>query len=136
MFVECPPIEARLMMGAMTAKYRPDGCLYYEIAYWNSPRPVSGGPFSEWTPVTLPRLHGDGSWVCCGPDGMPLSTQRLENFRDGLDDYACVKIAEVRFGRKIEVPESLVRTLCDFTDSPADVRAWRDRIADQLSARP
>jgi hypothetical protein len=133
MVVECPPIEARLMMGAMTAKYRPDGCLYYEIAYWNSPRPITGGPFTEWTPVTLPRLHGDGSWVCCGPDGMPLSTQRLENFRDGLDDYACVKMAESRFGRKIEVPENLVRTLCDFTDSPADIRAWRDRISDELS---
>jgi hypothetical protein len=66
---------------------------------------------------------------------MPLSTQRLENFRDGLDDYACVKMAESRFGRKIEVPENLVRTLSDFTDSPSDVRAWRNRIYDDLSVK-
>ena len=135
MYVECPPIEARLLMGAMTAKYRPDGCLYYEIAYWNSPRPITGGPFTEWTPVTLPRLHGDGSWVCCGPGGMPLSTQRFENFRDGLEDFAYVKLAESRRGTKMEVPESVVRTLTDFTDSPEPVRKWRDAMANVLCSR-
>lgn len=137
MYVECPPIEARLLMGAMTAKYRPDGCLYYETAYWNSPRPISGGPFTDWTPVTLPRLHGDGSWVCCGPDGIPLSTQRLENFRDGLDDFAYVKLLEGKAGRNVKVPESVVRTLRDFTDSPEAVRSWRNALADAiLSASP
>jgi hypothetical protein len=54
---------------------------------------------------------------------VPLSTQRLENFRDGLDDYTCVKMAEARTGRRVEVPESLVRTLRDFTGSPALIRA-------------
>ena len=133
MFVECPPIEARLIMGAMTAKYRPDGCLYYEIAYWNSRRPISGGPFTDWNPATVPRFHGDGSWVCCGPDGTPLSTQRFENFRDGLDDFAYVKMLESRTGKRADVPGSVVRTLVDFTDSPEDVRAWRAAIADAIA---
>ena len=136
MFVECPPIEARLMMGAMTAKYRPDGCLYYEIAYWNSPRPITGGPFTEWTPVTLPRLHGDGSWVCCGPGGQPLSTQRFENFRDGLDDYACVKILEARQRCTVEIPKGLVDTLKNYTDSPETVRRWRESVYDRIAALP
>lgn len=130
-YVECPPIEARLLMGAMTAKYRPDGFLYYEIAYWNSNRPISGGPFTDWTPVTLPRFHGDGSWVCCGPDGMPLSTQRFENFRDGLDDFAYVKILESR-GASFAVPSSVVESLTNFTDSTSAVYAWRERMADMI----
>ena len=133
MFVECPPIEARLLMGAMTAKYRPDGFLYYEIAYWNSPHVITGGPFTDWNPVTLPRMHGDGSWTCCGPDGIPLSTQRFENFRDGLDDFAYVKIVEGRTGKTVEVPEDLVRTLTDFSYSPEALRSWRDRLADMAN---
>jgi hypothetical protein len=28
MFIECSAIEGRLLMGAMSAKYRPDGFLY------------------------------------------------------------------------------------------------------------
>ena len=32
--------------------------------------------------------------MCVGPDGIPLSTLRLENFRDGLEDYAYVKLNE------------------------------------------
>jgi hypothetical protein len=135
MYVECPPIEARLLMGAMTAKYRPDGFLYYEIAYWNSKRPISGGPFTDWTPVTLPRFHGDGSWVCCGPDGVPLSTQRFENFRDGLEDFAYVKILESR-GASLAVPHSVVESLTNFTDRASAVYAWRERMADMIERSP
>ena len=135
MYVECPPIEARLLMGAMTAKYRPDGFLYYEIAYWNSRRPISGGPFTNWTPVTLPRYHGDGSWVCCGPDGIPLSTQRFENFRDGLDDFAYVKLLESK-GMSLDVPPSVVESLTNFTDSASAVYAWRNCMADMIGDSP
>lgn len=148
MYVECPPIEARLLMGAMAAKFRPDGCLYYEIAYWNSSRPISGGPFTEWTPVTLPRLHGDGSWVCCGPDGIPLTTQRFENFRDGLEDYAYVMLLErqlsahvkendawSRKARKlVDVPRGVVDTLDSFTDDPIIIYRWRNIMADLIEA--
>jgi hypothetical protein len=133
-YLECQPIEPRLLMGAMTAKMRPDGFLYWEIAYWNSRRPISGGPFTSWD-CTRRRFHGDGSWVCCGPGGMPLSTQRFENFRDGLEDFAYVKLAERRRGTKMEVPESVVRTLTDFTDSPEPVRKWRDAMANVLCSR-
>jgi hypothetical protein len=132
-YLECQPIEPRLLMGAMTAKMRPDGFLYWEIAYWNSRRPISGGPFTSWD-CTRRRFHGDGSWVCCGPGGMPLSTQRFENFRDGLEDFAYVKLFEKKTGRTVEVPGELVRSMEDYTDDPAAVRAWRGKLADTLSS--
>eukprot|EP01046_Picozoa_sp_COSAG06_P011333 COSAG06_NODE_644_length_13470_cov_22.234313_3_plen_813_part_00 len=31
--------------------------------------------------------NGDGSWMFPGPDGAPLSSVRLENIRDGIEDY-------------------------------------------------
>ena len=131
-YLECQPIESRLLMGAMTAKERPDGFLYWEIAYWNSSRPVTGGPFTDWS-CKRSRFHGDGCWTCCGPDGIPLPTQRFENFRDGLEDFAYVKLVEAKLGRHVEVPHDVMRSMTDYTDDPANVRAWRNRLAGLLS---
>ena len=132
LYLECQPIEARLLMGAMTAKERPDGFLYWEIAYWNSPRPVTDGPFTAWS-CTRTRFHGDGCWTCCGPDGIPLPTQRLENFRDGLEDFAYVKLVEAKLGRHVEVPHDVMRSMTDYTDDPQTVRAWRRNLAESLA---
>ena len=91
-FVEYAAIEARLLMGAMTAKYRPDGFLYYSLSIWNENKPIENGPFTEWNPVSWTTYHGDGSLLCSGPGGKPVPTIRLENYRDGMEDfaYACI----------------------------------------------
>ena len=41
MFIEYPAIEGRLLMGAIAARQRPDGFLYYQISIWNSRRPIT-----------------------------------------------------------------------------------------------
>jgi hypothetical protein len=149
MFVEYPAIEGRLLMGAMTAKYRPDGFLYYQISIWNSRRPITSGPFTDWDPRSWTTYHGDGSWTCVGPDGTPLPTIRLENFRDGLEDYAYVRVlehlvrrceaqpAELSAERKawlaeakaaLLVPESLVKSMSEYSRDPAQVYAYRNRL--------
>ena len=56
MFIEYPAIEGRLLMGALTTKYRPDGFLYYQISIWNSRKPITGGPFTDWGPAELDEL--------------------------------------------------------------------------------
>lgn len=152
MFVEFPAIEGRLLMGAMTAKQRPDGFLYYEISIWNSRHPITSGPFTDWDPRSWTTYHGDGSWTCVGPDGIPVPTVRLENFRDGLEDYAWFRILEETLraataenstdpGRKrwaeeakaaLTVPEELVRSMTDYSRDPAKLSAWRDRIGDLI----
>ena len=93
-FIECPGIEPRILMGAQTVRNRPDGFLYYATAMWNSKRCIGGGPFTDWDPRSWTTYHGDGSLTCAGPDGTPLPTIRLENFRDGLEDYAYAKLLE------------------------------------------
>ncbi len=147
-FVEYPAIEARLLMGMMTAKYRPDGFLYYAITRWpNNDKPIETGPFTTWNPASFRTYNGDGSLLCPGPGGRPLATIRLENFRDGLEDYAYVRILEATVAARraqpgkadadwvrqanalLAVPETLVKNLRDFSQDPAALYDYRDRIA-------
>lgn len=131
-YIETPVIVTRLLMGAMTAKFRPDGYLYYSVSHWNAKKPIMSGPFTDWPALSLPPdFNGDGCWMCVGPDGIPLSTLRLENFRDGLEDFAYVKLLEAR-GEKIEVPESVVKSVADYTFDPCELSRWRDSLADRL----
>jgi len=151
MFIEYPAIEGRLLMGAMTAKERPDGFLYYQISIWNSQKPITSGPFADWTPRSWTTYHGDGAWTCVGPDGTPLPTQRLENFRDGLEDFAYVCLLEDLVKRQaakpatpwveaskaaLSVPEDLVKSMTEYSRDPAALYAWRNRLADLIECAP
>ena len=149
-FVEYRAIESRLLMGAMTVKERPDGFLYYSLSIWNTNEPITRGPFTSWNPVSWTTYHGDGSLLCSGPGGMPVPTIRLENYRDGLEDfaYACILEEIVRryeaknekltvaqkewlenARRALVVPEKLVRSMREYSGDPADVYAYRNRLA-------
>jgi hypothetical protein len=153
MFLEYPAIEGRLLMGAMTAKQRPDGFLYYQVSIWNSRKPITTGPFTDWDPRSWTTYHGDGSWTCVGPDGTPLPTIRLENFRDGLEDYAYTVILEELIRRRESqatildsteqtwldearrarlVPEALVKTMTEYSREPVHLYAWRNRLGDLI----
>lgn len=144
MFIEGDGIEPRIIMGAQTVKYRPDGFLYYQTAIWNSERPISGvSAFTDWNPRSWRSYHGDGSWVCCGPGGQPVATVRLENFRDGLEDYAYALLLEkmlnehtdknndwsIRARKLLAVPREVMDSMMKFTDNPDVLYRWRDSMA-------
>ncbi|MBN1341697.1 MAG: DUF4091 domain-containing protein [Phycisphaerae bacterium] len=159
-FVDYPAIETRLLMGMMTAKYRPDGFLYYAMTRWpNNTEPITSGPFTKWNPASYKEYNGDGSILCPGPGGRPLATIRLENFRDGLEDYAYVRILEatvrakeaagasgeadkawlVRAKALLNVPGGVVKDLTHYTHDPSAVYDYRSRIAraiDEAGIRP
>ena len=137
MFIECPAIEGRVLMGAETTRQRPDGFLYYQITIWNSKRCITSGPFTDWDPR---------SWTCVGPDGQPLPTVRLENFRDGLEDYAYALALEKKLKARanqddawakrakelLAVPGDVMQSMTQFTGDPAAVLSWRDAMADLI----
>jgi hypothetical protein len=153
MFVECSAVEVRSLMGAQAVKFRPDGFLYYQTVVWNSPGCIKSGPFTDWNPRSYETSNGDGSLVCAGPDGTPVPTIRLENFRDGLEDYAYAKLLKEKL-REIEsgkmkikkdggawirrakallaVPRDVVDTMTNFNDDPAALYRWRNRMADLI----
>ena len=146
-FTESQPIEQRLLMGAMAAKWRPDGFLYYQMAYFNSMDCITSGPYTEWSPRSWWNEHGDATWVAVGPGGNPLSTQRFENFRDGLEDLWYAELLRRRLEASpnapwaararelLAVPRSVVDTLANYTDDAESLYKWRNAMADLLSIR-
>lgn len=151
-FIEYPGIETRLIFGPMTAKYRPDGFLYYATTKWNKNKPITSGPFTKWNPVSYTTYHGDGSLFCAGPGGKPVPTVRLENYRDGMEDYAyfcilsdivkkyeakgeicCEEKAWLNDARAaLAVPDNLVHNLRSYTHDPKELFSWRERMADLI----
>ena len=146
-FTQCPPLEARMLMGAQTVRMRPDGFLYYEISIWNAERPIDKGPYTDWVPRSYMTLNGDGCWTAVGPGGKPLPTLRLENFRDGLEDYAYAKLLEERIAGRddadmrvrkakelLAVPRQVMDTMSNYTNDPAEIAAWRDAMAELIES--
>lgn len=154
-FIECQATEARLLMGAMAQRMKPDGFLYFRTAMWSSPSCITNGPFTDWL-VNKGKervANGDGYLTYVGPDGIPLPSLRLENFRDGLEDYAYAKLLEQklravessklrvesdggvwvsRANAALAVPREVMDTMSNFTDDPAALYRWRDEMADLI----
>lgn len=151
-FVESPSIEPRLLMGSMSYKYQVDGFLYFFSNLWElCDEPIRSGPYTDWYPGSGGRdsayANGDGSIFCPGPDG-PLTTIRMENIRDGIEDYeylhtlsALVRQSEkspargknakaIRRARQLlEVPDSVVESMIRYTHDPQDLEAFRKEVA-------
>ena len=145
--IEYEPIVARMLMGAMAVRNRPDGYLYYELAAWNGLSPIADGPFTRWDPRSCAFGNGDGSLVYPGPDARPLTTVRFENFRDGIEDFAYAEIlrrhydsgdgnADWRAKVKslLEVPSQIFKTVEVYRTDPEPLVRWRDAMADAIES--
>jgi hypothetical protein len=144
-FVQYPVIRARLLMGAATWKYQPDGFLYYRVTGWTyNERKVTSGPLTAWTPRYHPSLpDGDGLLLCAGPEG-PLTTIRLENLRDGLEDFEYWWLlrdlvsrveadgASVPERALLGVPEPLLTDLRTYSEDPTVLYQTRAALADAI----
>jgi|GEM_PF-2895860 len=153
-FIESPGIATRLLMGAMVCKYRPDGFLYWSLntASWQGNQPLTRNTFTSWNPQSFGQYNGDGNWTYLGPEKIPLGSIRLENFRDGLDDYAYYEILRLKAEdvrnhggagewlkeaeAALKVPESLVKSLTEFNRDPAELYRYRKRLADLIERAP
>ncbi len=151
--IEEKPIDARSLLGAQSVFYKADGFLYWQVGKWHSPRTLGDNPFTDWVAASCFGFNGEGCIAGVGPDGIPLPTVRLENFRDGLEDYAYVailksKIAAVGEGRSgcdewlarakalAAVPPAVVKALDCFSDDPAVLYRWRNAMADFIESAP
>lgn len=136
--IEYPAIEARLIMGAMTAKYNPGGFLYYAVDRWPvNDKVITSGPRTDWNPASFYNNNGDGSLMCAGPKG-PLATIRLENIRDGIEDYEYYHLLRSLLRERGgpltagDVPATVVQNLTAFTYDPATLLAERERLAREI----
>ena len=146
--IENKPIDARSLLGAQSLFYKADGFLYWQVGKWHSPRTLGSDPFTDWVAASCFGFNGEGCIAGVGPDGIPLPTVRLENFRDGLEDYAYVSLLKEKIARRggndawlrrakelVAVPPSLVKALDCFSDDPATLYAWRNEMADLIDEK-
>ncbi|MFW6437505.1 MAG: glycoside hydrolase domain-containing protein, partial [Armatimonadota bacterium] len=131
-FVQYPAIRARLLMGAAARKYETDGFLYYRVAGWlENDAPITEGPYTDWNPAYRGSLpDGDGQIICAGPEG-PLSTVRLENIRDGIEDYEYWWLLDELGGSEemTEVPDALLTSVHEYSEDPELLAEVRLRLA-------
>lgn len=150
--IEDDAIEARSLMGLQTVKYQPDGFLYYAMSRWPlTKKPITNGPYTDWPPASYMDCNGDGSVICAGPTG-PLATIRLENIRDGIEDYeyfyllqqemtklkgrtdAPARKALEQAEKAMQIGNDLVKDLTSFSKSPEAIYAKRNQVAKAIIA--
>jgi len=90
-FIDCPAIYQR-SIAWYCWMYGVDGFEHWSSNYfWRNVR--KGKPMDQkwpnvpWDSRTYYYFNGEGQLVYPGPEGIPYSSIRLENFRDGMEDY-------------------------------------------------
>jgi len=88
------PIYASRMLFWLTWKYRITGFEYYLFDLWAANiKKLPRWPGSPWDTYSFSRTNGDGQLCYPGPAG-PASSLRLENIRDGIEDWEALYILE------------------------------------------
>ncbi|MET9270941.1 glycoside hydrolase domain-containing protein [Kribbella sp. NPDC003557] len=145
-----PPIDARTLVGPMSYQAGVEGVLYYATNRWlrtdhANQLLVNDGILSAWKAATFNGTAGDGSMFYPGPNG-PMASIRLENFRDGMEDYNLLWLLRQELQDTPDIPPALkahaaklltadavVTDQRTFTEDPARYRAWRTDVIATLT---
>ncbi len=159
LFIEYPGIEPRHLMGTMPFRYKVGGFLHYAVANWPvgfNDGPITSGPYTDWDSRTVYNdgshgwVNGDGSLFCPGPTG-PIPTFRLENMRDGLEDYEYLTLLKsiTRIVNRcptspeqqafvstanalLTVPANVIASLTSYTRDPSVLYDFRQQVAQKI----
>jgi len=151
LMIEWPGLDHRILLW-QTWKYGVTGFLYWSLnCFRDNYKAEPRWPEGPWDPATFVnqqggRHHGDGQLLYPGPDRQPLSSVRLENFRDGLEDYEYLWLLRDAVGKlkakggadpqlladaekALAIDDSLVKDLTHFTADPSALRRARAALA-------
>ena len=134
---EYPPADGRMLLGFMTKWAGSDGFLFWHVNKWKEPdqrtMDVADTFFPEWHTRNALLMPGDGIFLYPAEDEV-LPSVRLANARDGVEDYEWLQLAEAAGCRAAvaSAERRLIRSLTDFSRSPAELRAERQRIGDAI----
>jgi len=156
-FLDYPVFDSRVL-GILSWKYEVDGLLYWAInREWVTNMDIrENWPEAAWRPYierlgTGPRKarNGMGNLIYPGPNGQIYPSLRLENLRDGIEDYEYVAILK----RKIEtlekrgdadgemlkkakvlldVPDEVARAANDYNADPGPLMKYRNAVAQMI----
>lgn len=143
-FTTQPAMAHRVLMGFMAYAMKTEGFLYWRIEkWWRGKPPISEGPYvrEHWI------ARESGQWLQRGPDG-PLPSIKLEMFRDGLEDYEYLKLAQERIDRLsssapfavrrqavelrrfFQPGNAIFKDFANFTTDPEALRRYRVQLAE------
>jgi len=152
LMIEWPALDHRILLW-QNRKFRVTGFLYWGLNVW---RDNSAGdrrwPEAKWNPATwrngAGKAHnGDGQLIYPGPERSPLSSIRLENLRDGIEDYEYFWLLDQGLARlkrsgaaghkaliaeaekALAIDDAVVKDLTHFTGEPQVLRQARGRVA-------
>ena len=143
-----PPATSIRMFCWVTFKYDIGGWeLYGTQGGWRKATNRTW-PKTPWDTYTWRNYNGSGQFVYPGLDGVPLASIRLENARDGIEDYeslallgeaidackqskpAAIKPADLaRFGQLLAIRPEVVTDMWDWTRDPKAIAAARDEVS-------
>ncbi len=138
--IDLLPLESRILLGSLSAKYNVMGFLYYALNYYGNnaiPADTSRLPFVEWNPngISVPdRYNGQGILIVPGPEG-PIPTIRMEMIRDGLEDfdyYSILRQSGPKGASIAQVPVEVARNGWFHTVDPTVLEAERQRLAEAI----
>ncbi len=136
-FVEYPAIEPRLLWW-MTYQQRAEGFLYYTMSRWpnaEAPMSVTGRNKTDWDPQSYRTANGDGCLIVAGPEG-PLSTVRLENIRDGIEDHELLTMLAAQRGHdgfSRILCDKLITSMADYTRDSSHFEEVRRRLLEEVA---
>jgi Glycoside hydrolase 123, catalytic domain/Glycoside hydrolase 123 N-terminal domain len=98
LLLEFPGVDPRILSWQLF-QHDLTGFLYYMTNWYveqeNYDKDAPKWPERRWVPWNA-GANGDGMLIYPGPDGLPLASTRLENFRDGMEDYEALVILRDR----------------------------------------
>jgi len=165
--VEAPFIDGRVLPW-LAWEYGVEGLLYHNLNNWfrqirfnamdaffgrgpRRPTPMPESlrwPRAPWVAQKTPGYNGDGMLMYPGPEGRPLSSVRLVNIRDGLEDYEYLWLLRQRVAQRknagrevpqqisklLEIPDEVAKDLRHYTVDPSAMLAHRRRLAEAIVA--
>jgi len=93
LMIENPGLDQRIIPWQMS-NFDIPGFLFYSINWWEfqkEPLIVDGNNRTNWVAQSWSKTNGDGCLIAGDANG-PVSTIRLENFLDGIEDYELLKV--------------------------------------------
>ena len=152
LFLDFPGVDPRIL-GWQFYKYGMTGFLYYLVNLyeqeenWNMDAPK--WPERPWNPYSF-KTNSDGILMYPGPDMTPLASIRMENLRDGIEDYEALNIlaglaahlekqggqeAQVAIAKEIlAVRPEVAKSWTEYTQEPERLSNARADVDDMIVA--
>ncbi|MCP4641035.1 MAG: DUF4091 domain-containing protein [bacterium] len=160
-FIDQPAIDHRMVFW-QARQLGATGVLYWCVCWWQGiPGPSGDAPHFPEVPMVLRDnagtltslgVNGDGILVWPGPDMTPYPSTRLENVRDGIEDYEYLallarslqRVRALPEGKRpsdevlhegealAKVPESISQSMTEFAKDPNVLLERRKAVGDMI----